>query len=165
MVDFVSTVGLREASSSIAAGFRTCTRRLAAGGLVGLALCASLAACGRQEADDPAKEPSVNRMTQAVEADSQVIVRQGSQGYEIEVRGQQALIPLGNDDPVLRVGDALFVLYKNSPVVKERGAIFSLTAEQFASLPDGASVVVSFGPTKPGKIYGTLNKSAVGVQP
>lgn len=145
--------------------FRGRMLRLAASGVIGLSLSLGFSGCARQEVDGPSQPESVGRVAQAVEAESQVLLRQTPQGYEIEVRGQQALIPLGNDDPVLRIGDSVFTVYKNSPVVKERGAIFIVSAEQFAALPDGVPVSVSFGPDAPGKVYGNLTKSAVEVLP
>ena len=133
--------------------------------LVGLLWSVGLGACSRHEADRPAERESVSRVSQAVEASSEVLLRQTAGGYEIEVRGEQPLLPIGNHDPVLHVGEALFKLYRNSPTVSVRGAIFPVTPEQFAALTDGAPVSVALGPFAPGTLYGHLDKSAVQVAP
>ncbi|MBN1605992.1 MAG: hypothetical protein JW940_05135 [Polyangiaceae bacterium] len=118
-------------------------------------------ACNRHEADRPSERESVSSVSQAVEADSEVLLRQTAGGYEIEVRGELPLLPIGNHDPVLHVGAAVFKLYRNSPTVRERGAVFPVTPEQFAALTDGAPVSVALGPLAPGRLYGHLDKSAV----
>jgi hypothetical protein len=120
-------------------------------------------ACGRV-ADEPSDRESVSKATQAVEASTQVIVRQVGMDYEIEVRGQRGLFPRGDHNPALRVGQATFLSYRITPDTL-RGAIYSVTAEQFAALQDGAEVRVFYGEGAPGLVYGLLDKSAVEVVP
>jgi hypothetical protein len=154
------------------AGPRQRTRRIGAPlgrtvsvALVGLLGSAGLGACSRYEADQPSERESVSSVSQAVEANSEVLLRQTAGGYEIEVRGEQPLMPIGDHDPVLHVGESSFTRYRNSPTVRVNGAIFPVTSEQFAALADGAPVSVALGPLAPGRLYGHLNKSAVEVTP
>jgi hypothetical protein len=106
----------------------------------------------------------VSETTQAAEATTQVVVRQVGADYEIEVRGQRGLFPRGEHNPALRVGQTSFVTYRPAPD-SLKGAIFSVTAEQFAALDDGAEVRVFYGEGAPGLVYGVLDKSAAEVVP
>lgn len=127
-----------------------------------LSLCLlALPACGRVD-EAPSRE-SVSHASQAVSASTKVILRQVGEAYEIEVRGERALIPLGENDPALRVGSTKFRIYKPSSDAS-RGVIYPISATQFAELPDGAEVRVVYG-DGPGRVYGSLTKSAVEVLP
>jgi hypothetical protein len=151
------------------AGWGGRKKRLAALGraaavVAGVLWLAVLPACGRRDVDEPSSRESVSHTAQAVSASTQVIVRRIGENYELEVRGDRALTPRGDSDPALVIGEETFAVYRNSPDTA-KGAIYPLTAEQFAALPDGAEVRVVYGVGVPGRVYGTLNKAAVEVEP
>jgi hypothetical protein len=80
---------------------------------------------------------------------------------EIEIVSPDGFPPRGLD-PVLYVGGTAFRKYRYSPTVGVYGVIYRIAGGELASLPEGAPVVVAYGPNPArGRQFGLFYRNVI----
>jgi len=123
-------------------------------GTTTLAASSPLLAGDDSPADDSATTDDVNQ----VKSMRQVSVS-GTNVVEMELKSNRLLLPKG-ELLILRIGDQEFGLSRYPQSGDTSTVTFTLTAEEFAQLQDGASLTVQYGsgPNRPGWNFGKINK-------
>jgi len=149
-------------------------------GLLAVLVWALSAGCATQ-GTSPDERPATQRDAESVSSTKQGVsvsdskrhprapaaniaaIRRAGDVYEIEVHSPDGFPPRGLP-PVLHIGDKQFDRSRPSDSVGLYGLIFTLSAEEFESLPENSPIVVGYGPSPRGaQGYGRLNKATLSV--
>lgn len=88
-------------------------------------------------------------------------LRRAGSDYEILVESPEGF-PLRAHDPVLEIGDARFKRYRYPDPNNRFALVYTLSAQEFDALPDGASISVGNGVARRvAQSFGTLNKTNI----
>ncbi|HKH46331.1 MAG TPA: hypothetical protein VKM72_16850 [Thermoanaerobaculia bacterium] len=108
--------------------------------------------------DSPVDDSSTTNDVNQVKSMRQVSVS-GTTVVEIELKSNRALLPRG-ELLILRIGGQEFGLSRYPASGDTTTVTFTLTAQEFAQLQDGASITVQYGsgPNRPNWNFGKINK-------